>query len=113
MEKLLRLQPPLRIYQGNSNCLEVIKLAEGEPLRLAANSIKAKLLVGSEYLTGESVSGMETGQYGMPPEPEHWPTAEDLSRVEATQPDPRDVLRQMRLRVRPAGPNALHMRLDG
>ena len=41
-----------------------------------------------------------------------WPTAERLRKIAATQPNPRDVVRELRRKVRPASAKTLGMRLD-
>lgn len=43
-----------------------------------------------------SVESTDDPNWGLPPEPEHWPTAEELREAEAMEADPRDELRELR-----------------
>ena len=84
----------------------------------------ATALISTEVFSGEIGRGdgmeilssihqsSETSILEKAPATGKWPTAEELSRIAATQPDPRDVVREMRKKVRPASAKTLGMRLD-
>lgn len=61
-----------------------------------------------EFLIGQQDSFELTDpEWGLPPEPERWPTAEQFRRAALDEPDPRIALKELRRNVPLAGGKTL------
>lgn len=52
-------------------------------------------------------------QSGLPPKAKRWPTAEELRKIAAEEPDPRETMRELRRKVPLAGSKTLDILIRG